>query len=476
MNCITRRPGTLVPAVIAAVMFLCTASAVSAADAVVRIGDRQVSVSEFESRATELLRGGYPHLQTIDMKAKQQLLDGVIAQELLIAEGLRRNLAADPSIAPDLERTERRALMNALYDSLALQKEYSSTEEELRAYFAEAQYDVEVLSRHIVCATEEEGRQVLAALEAGTPFEALVKEHSRRSIQDRFGPGGWVGWFRIGELYDELQEPLKTMQPGQFYPEPVRTSLGYHVFGLQARRPTDFDASLEFIREQLRVQKRANDMEAYVNRLRQQYNIKLVDQSLMSLATIGLQDSSWTGAPVAVATWNGGQLGMEDFMSLVRAGRSSHPARLSTEQLHKEVDNQAGVQVMMTEARRLGFDRLPAVREKIRDKQLQLFGAWFFLHEGKAQARPDTSAANVRRFYDQNQDLFTRTDSTVAGFELVRASIRNLLVQQAETSAMDSFLAGLRKRYARDIHIDRKALKRAVVQRPAKSPTKSTAD
>lgn len=457
--------------VLCGTLALCVSSAQAADDTVVSIGDRRVSVAEFESRATELLQSGYPHLQSIDMKAKQQLLDGVIAQELLIVEGIRRDLAADPAIAPDLQRTERRALMNALYDSLALRGEYSSTEEELRAYFAEAQYDVEVLSRHIVCASAEEARVVLTALEAGTPFETLVKEHSRRSIQDRFGPGGWVGWFRVGELYDELQGPLKTMPPGKFYAEPVRTALGYHVFGLQARRPTDFDASLEFLREQLRVQKRANDMEAYVNGLRAEYGIQADEQGLMQVAAIDAQDSTWTGAAQSLSSWRDGGLGVADFMALVRLGRAPHPSKLVGPRLRKEVDNQAGVQVMMTEARRLGFDQLPNVRAKIRDKQLELYGAWFFLTQGKAAARPDTSASNVRRFYDENQDLFTRADSTVAGFGLVAGSISNLLVQQTETAAMDSFFVELRERYAKDIRIDRKALKRAVVQRPTREPS-----
>jgi len=42
-----------------------------------------------------------------------------------------------------------------LYEREAVQPSYALTEETLRAFFHEYQYDIEVLSQHIVCASEE---------------------------------------------------------------------------------------------------------------------------------------------------------------------------------------------------------------------------------------------------------------------------------------------------------------------------------
>ena len=77
---------------------------------------------------------------------------------------------------------------------------------DLRAFFAQQQYDVEVLSQHIVCATEEEARLVLELLDEGTPFESLIRplfsaQHSAalwprrlgRLVQDRRGVRGAEG-------------------------------------------------------------------------------------------------------------------------------------------------------------------------------------------------------------------------------------------------------------------------------------------
>ncbi|MDA0334639.1 MAG: peptidylprolyl isomerase [bacterium] len=455
---------SLLPAVL--LVLPATIHSATAEATVARIGDRTISISEFEHRAGELLRSGYKHLDTLGMDARLQLLDGVIAQELLVLEGQQRGVGDDPVIAMDLARTERRALMNALYDSQALLGDYSSTEQELREYSVTAQYDSEVLSRHIVCDTEAEALTVLAALKAGTTFETLVATHSRRSIQDRFGPGGWVGWFRIGELYDELQEPLKTMTPGEIYPRPVKTSLGYHVFGLQARRPTSFEESLPFLRSQLRIQKRADDMERYVNGLRERYKVQPVEQGLVALAAIDAQDSSYAGPEQSLITWKGGRLSVADFMDLVREGRTQHPARMSAATLRKEVDNQAGGKIMMTEARKLGLDRLPHVARKTTERRQELYAKWLFMDQVRQHAQPDTSAATTRRFYDENLDLFTRTDGVVTDFGQVASGIRTLLVNQEETATMDRFIADLRQRHAGDIHVNRKALQKAVVQRP----------
>ena len=61
--------------------------------------------------------------------AKLVLLNGVIARELLVREGLRRGLDREPSIAREVERTEQRAVMNKLYEEEALHGDYTSTEE-----------------------------------------------------------------------------------------------------------------------------------------------------------------------------------------------------------------------------------------------------------------------------------------------------------------------------------------------------------
>ncbi len=117
----------------------------ASAQVVAHIGETTLTIPEYEARALVLLESGYQHLQTMDMAARRQLMDGIIAQELFILEGLRQGIADDPVIAADLARHERRALMNALHDTQALTGDDTSPADAVRASFQERQENVQVL-------------------------------------------------------------------------------------------------------------------------------------------------------------------------------------------------------------------------------------------------------------------------------------------------------------------------------------------
>ena len=430
-----------------------------AEETVLRIGDKSISVEEFEKTAQKLRETGYSHVEELDQQGKQELLDGVIARELLIAEGLRRGYDRESSIAQVVAKSERKALMNKLYEQEAVQASYSFTEEELREFFVRQQYDVEVLSQHIVCATEEEARLVLELLGEGTPFESLIRPYSLQNIQQRFGPAGWVGWFKIGEVYEGLKVPLATMPIGSVYPDPMQTVSGYHVFRLGERRPVDFVAAREWVKKKARVQSRADDMERYVGTLRQRYQLALDAEVFAELLALPQQATQWDEGDAPLLTWRGGQLMAREYLALVEQGRAPHPAELDSARLYKAVDNLAGKQIMVAEARKLGIAADADIRANVeRERDALLVKR---LYQAEAERVGEIGDEAVRAFYDQHLDQFTRADGRVVDFAFVRESIRTALRQRAETEAMDALLAELREAYASQIHVFPEALEKA---------------
>lgn len=419
-----------------------------------RIGDKSISVAEFEKTAQTLRETGYS-----PSAGKQELLDGVIARELLLAEALRRGYDRDSTVAQAVAKSERKALMNALYEREAVQASYSFSDADLRAFFAHQQFDVEVLSQHIVCATAEEARLVLELLGEGTPFESLIKPYSLHNIQQRFGPGGWVGWFKIGEVYEGLKVPLATMPIGSVYPDPVQTVSGYHVFRLAERRPVDFAAVREWVEKKARVQSRADDMEHYVGILRQRYQLALNEAVFAELLALPSQLTQWVGGDAPLLTWRGGQLAAREYLALVEQGRAPHPAELDSARLHKAVDNLAGKQIMVAEARTLGIDRDANIRASLARERDALLVERLYQAEAARVRKIDDAA--VRTFYEEHRDQFTRADGRVADFAFVRESIRTALRMRAETEAMDALLAELHEVYASQIHVFPAALEKA---------------
>jgi peptidyl-prolyl cis-trans isomerase C len=434
-------------------------AALCAEETVLRIGDKSISVEEFEQTAQKLRETGYSHVEELDQQGKQELLDGVIARELLVAEALRRGYDRDPAIAQAVVKSERRALMNKLYEQEAVQASYSFSDADLRVFFAQQQYDVEVLSQHIVCATEEEARLVLELIEEGTPFESLIRPYSLPNIQQRFGPGGWVGWFKIGEVYEGLKVPLSTMPIGSVYPDPVKTVSGYHVFRLGERRPVDFAAAREWVEKQALVQSRADDMERYVGTLRERYQLALDAEVFDALIALPRQLTQWDGGNAPLLTWRGGQLMAQEYLALVEPGRAPHPAELDSARLYKAVDNLAGKQIMVAEARKLGIADDADIRANVeRERDALLVKR---LYQVEAEQIGEIGDEAVRAFYDQHIDQFTRADGRVVDFAFVRESIRAALRVQAETEAMDALLAELREANAGQIQVFLEALEKA---------------
>ena len=437
-----------------ALLALAACSAEPEPSYVARIGETTLSPEDFRERAQKLLQTGYEHLEELDADAKLELLNGVIARELLVREGLRRGLDREPNIAREVERTEQKAVMSKLYEEEALHGDYTSTQAELRAFAQEREYDVEVLSQQIVCATEEEALEALVALQEGTPFESLVPIYSTTSIQRRFGPAGQLGWFKMGNMLPELMEPLRTMAEGQLYPQPVKTRIGYHVFRLDKRRHVDFAAQREWIAEKARVQKRADDMEQYIHRLRREYQLEAHAEAIEALAAPA-------GKERVLFSWRRGQLTSAAYWAALAASHS----RLDSAARYKAAENLAGVQIMMAEGRKLQYDRDPEVRQQVERKCAALIVEWLYRTEGKEVARqqPITEEA-IRAYYAAHLELFTRSDGKVADLSLVYNSIGTLLRQQAETQAMDAFIARLREQYSADIEINTAALAQVSLQ------------
>ena len=239
----------------------------------------------------------------------------------------------------------------------------------------------------------------------------------------------------------------------------MKTQIGYHVFRLDKRRHVDFAAQREWLQEKARVQKRADDMEQYVHRLRREYELESHDEGLKAL-------TAPDGEEQVLFSWRGGQLNTAAYWANLAASHS----RLDSAARYKAAENLAGVQIMMAEGRKLQYDRDPEVREPVEQKRDALIVEWLYRTEGREVARQQPiTEEDIRTYYDANVEMFTRTDGKVANLSLVYNSIKTLLRQQAATKAMDAFIARLREQYREDIEINTEVLAEVSLQVLAQS-------
>jgi peptidyl-prolyl cis-trans isomerase C len=86
----------------------------------------------------------------------------------------------------------------------------------------------QVHARHILVADEATARELLAQLQQGADFAQLAVQYS---LDGSTAPsGGDLDWVSRGDLLQpEVENAIFSLQPGQLSPEPVKSSLGYHI-------------------------------------------------------------------------------------------------------------------------------------------------------------------------------------------------------------------------------------------------------
>lgn len=248
----------------------------------------------------------------------KQALDSLIAEKLVEAEvrelGLtstqaeideamsdvqRQNNITDPAQFEQLLAREgyslksyREFLGKQIARSKLMQMKVSSkikvSEEDLKAAYA--QYakdegqDVEVHARHILVTVEqnaspeqvEAARKKAEAIAAearrpGMDFAALARARSEGPSRE---DGGDLGFFRRGVMVPAFDKAAFTLKQGEVS-EPIRTSFGWHVLKVEARRAVGV-APYEELRPKLELQLRQQKTEKFIDQYVQELKKKAV--------------------------------------------------------------------------------------------------------------------------------------------------------------------------------------------------------
>ncbi len=142
-------------------------------------------------------------------------------------------------------------------------------------------------TRHILVApneirSDEETRRlaegIRTRLENGESFDELARNYSE-DIANALR-GGDLGWVMPGQMVPQFEQAMSNLQPGEIG-GPVRTQFGWHVLRVDERRQVDM--SNEFMRQQarnlLRSQRFEEELDLWLNELRSDAFIQILDQS-----------------------------------------------------------------------------------------------------------------------------------------------------------------------------------------------------
>ncbi|MYM93480.1 peptidylprolyl isomerase [Duganella vulcania] len=171
----------------------------------------------------------------------------LIGREVMIQEADKQGFGTKPEVKAAIENARQSIIINAMLADYVKKNPVKDTEikAEYDKYKA-AMGDKEYHSRHILVATEQEAKDIIAKLKAGGKFEELAKVSKDGSANN----GGDLGWMTPGKLVKPFADAMVALKNGEITQTPVKTEFGYHVIKLEESRATKLP-SLEEVKGQV---------------------------------------------------------------------------------------------------------------------------------------------------------------------------------------------------------------------------------
>ncbi|MBM4145676.1 MAG: peptidylprolyl isomerase [Nitrospira sp.] len=264
-------------------------------DVVAKIGDRKITISEFnkmlgylDSEKQKLIEKN-PQLKE---NLLQQYVQGIVISKLAKKKGFDKN----PELKEQLE------LLKDNYIAIEyLKKEVTNkvevSEEDIKAYYESHKDEFKtpemVRSRHILIKTDpsasdndkkkakEKAGEILKKIKAGEDFAKLASD-----VSDDTGSkpkGGELGFFPKGRMVTPFEDAAFSLKPGEVS-EIVETQFGYHIIKVEEKKEPGmepFDTAKEKIRQKLLQERTKTKVTEFLEKAMKEANIELHPELLM---------------------------------------------------------------------------------------------------------------------------------------------------------------------------------------------------
>jgi peptidyl-prolyl cis-trans isomerase C len=201
--------------------------------------------------------------QTDSPQLREAIKKDLIGREVLIQEADKQGFGTRPEVKAALENARQSIIINAMLADYVKKNPVKDVEikTEYDKYKATVG-DKEYHARHILVATEDEAKAIIAKLKAGGKFEELAKQSKDGSAAN----GGDLDWASPASYVPEFSKAMVALQKGQVTETPVKTQFGYHVIKLEDTRAAKIPP-LEEVKTQVAESLQQRKLQAYREQL-----------------------------------------------------------------------------------------------------------------------------------------------------------------------------------------------------------------
>jgi peptidyl-prolyl cis-trans isomerase SurA len=210
----------------------------------------------------------------------------------------------------DLRRNMERQMLFSNVQQVEVFGRVAMTEDEARKYYAahlsEFTTPSSIMLREILVAVPADPRginaaaddaakskagQIRARIAAGEPFERVAAEVSDATSKAN---GGLLGPLNASELSADFRKVIETLKPGEMTPV-IRTQRGYQILRLETATQAQtmpFEQAREQISERLVTDKRRDEFQKYIAKLRSQAIIEWKSEDVKKAYEEGLAEQA----------------------------------------------------------------------------------------------------------------------------------------------------------------------------------------
>lgn len=226
-----------------------------------------------QARLDLVIRAAMAQGQPDTTEMRNSLRENLIVEEILTQEAIKKGLDKVSDVATQIDLARQGILIRAYQADYARNNPVSEADLRKEYEAAKAQMgDKEYKARHILVETEQEAKDLTAALKKkGNTFEKLAGERSiDTGSKDN---GGELGWSSAAVYVKPFSDALVKLKKGETTSKPVQSPFGWHVIRLddiRAAVPPPFDEVKQNMQQ--RVQQR--NFAALVESLRKRAKVE----------------------------------------------------------------------------------------------------------------------------------------------------------------------------------------------------------
>ncbi|SEO81891.1 peptidyl-prolyl cis-trans isomerase [Nitrosovibrio sp. Nv6] len=189
-----------------------------------------------QSRLEFIVKARTAQGQPDSPESRKALREDLITEEVIAQEAKKQGLDKDPDFQTQLDMARQTALVRAYQVDYI--KKHPVSDEELRKEYEALKTqmgDKEYKAHHVLVATEEEAKDIIARIKKGTKLEKIAEEKSLDTGSK--SKGGELDWSPAASYVQPFAEALTKLKEGQLTQQPVKTPFGWHVIRLDNVRP-----------------------------------------------------------------------------------------------------------------------------------------------------------------------------------------------------------------------------------------------